>query len=85
MVSQKVWNPIKASFRRSRLCHNWQDDAAQRLRHSGLDPESSVFFKDLRFWMPDQVRHDEFGLFTISSMFGILNFGHCDLFDNCVL
>jgi hypothetical protein len=25
--------------------------------HSGLDPESS-FFQALRFWMPDQVRHD---------------------------
>jgi len=25
--------------------------------HSGLDPESSAF-QALRFWMPDQVRHD---------------------------
>jgi len=24
------------------------------------------------FWMPDQVRHDEFGLFTISSILGFI-------------
>jgi hypothetical protein len=34
-------------------------------------PESSYFSM---FWMPDRVRHDEFGLITISSNFIFKNF-----------
>jgi hypothetical protein len=30
----------------------------QRIYHSGLDPESIFFFRNLNDWMPDQVRHD---------------------------
>jgi len=32
------------------------------------------------FWLPDQVRHDVFGLFTTSSLFGICFFGAWILF-----
>ena len=44
-----------------RLCRNWQNYAHWCFCHSGLDPESS-FFKMLRYWMPDQVRHDRYKL-----------------------
>jgi len=30
------------SFRRSRLCHNWQNYAYRSYRHSGPGPESSA-------------------------------------------
>ena len=44
-----------------RLCHNLQNCAHWCFCHSGLDPESS-FFKVLRYWIPDQVRHDRYKL-----------------------
>ena len=57
-----------------RLCHNLENYAHWCFCHSGLvadcrclisysqlDPESS-FFKVLRYWMPDQVRHDRYKL-----------------------